>query len=232
MCSAMPERPLSIALGTGGATRAIVDGSVAMPGVEIDVASAARLPPVFRRMVREAAFDVCEMALTTFVCARAHGKDLIALPVFPVRGFHHGAILVRPDGPVGDPRALERRRVGVNRGYTVTTGVWARAILQQEHGVGLDRITWVTTGDEHVAEYEPPANVVSAPPGGDLAALVSSGLLDAAVGLGAAAPLVPLIPDPIGAALTRLRGDGFFPINHVIVTRGALVAERDRKSVV
>ena len=50
--------------------------------------------------------------------------------------------------------------MGVNRGYTVTTGLWARGVLQEEHGVDLSTITWVLSGDEHVAEYVPPSNVV------------------------------------------------------------------------
>src|SRR5687768_17723510 len=60
---------------------------------------------------------------------------------------------------------LEGKRVGVNRGYTVTTGVWARSVLQDEHGVDLGKVTWVLSGDEHVAEYKPPSNVVPIEPG-------------------------------------------------------------------
>ena len=63
----------------------------------------------FRRMVRTLEFDVCEMALTTYLCAREHGVRFTALPVFLVRAFHHGAILQRVDGPVADPRTLEGR---------------------------------------------------------------------------------------------------------------------------
>ena len=85
---------------------------------------------------------------------------MTAVPVFLVRAFHHGAILVNTQGRHPHAKDLEGKRVGVNRGYTVTTGVWARSILQQEHGVDLSKITWVLSGDEHVAEYRPPANVV------------------------------------------------------------------------
>mgnify|MGYP006196305171 CR=1 FL=1 len=53
----------------------------------------------------------------------------------------------------------EGKRVGVNRGYTVTTGVWARGVLQDEYGVDLSKVTWVLSGDEHVAEYQPPGYV-------------------------------------------------------------------------
>ena len=92
-------------------------------------------------MVRELEFDVCEMPLTTYLCAREHGVRFTALPIFLVRAFHHGAIVHKPKFGVENPKDLEGERVGVNRGYTVTTGVWARAILQEEYGVDLSKIT-------------------------------------------------------------------------------------------
>ena len=52
------------------------------------------------------------------------------------------------------PKDLEGRKVGVNRGYTVTTGLWARGVLQSEYGVDLNKITWVPTDDEHVLGFE------------------------------------------------------------------------------
>ncbi len=115
------------------------------------------LVQAFRRMVRTLEFDVTEMAFTTYLVAKAHGKPFTALPVFLVRGFHHGAILRGTS--VGRPRAEGpgRPRVGVNRGYTVTTGVWARGILADEYGVDLSRVTWVLSGDEHVARVRPAA---------------------------------------------------------------------------
>src|ERR671938_156708 len=101
-------------------------------------------------MVREEKYDVTEMAFTTYLVAKEHGARFTALPIFLVRDFHHGAIVAREPG---DPKRLEGRRVGVNRGYTVTTGVWARGVLASEYGVDLERVTWVPSGDEHVTEY-------------------------------------------------------------------------------
>src|ERR1044072_738913 len=87
-------------------------------------------------------------------------KPMTAVAVFLVRAFHHGAVLVNTKAGIRTPKDLEGRKVGVNRGYTVTTGVWARSILQEEYGVDLGKITWVLSGDEHVAEYDPHATVV------------------------------------------------------------------------
>jgi len=90
-----------------------------------------------------------------------------------------------------DPKDLEGERVGVNRGYTVTTGVWARGVLEEEHGVDLGKVTWVLSGDEHVAEYRPPSNVVPLEPGRELADLLAAGELAAAIGVDGFEPLIP-----------------------------------------
>jgi 4,5-dihydroxyphthalate decarboxylase len=164
------------------------------------------------------------MAATTYLVAKEHGAAFTALPVFLVRGFHHGAIMRLDGGPIDHPKQLEGRSVGVNRGYTVTTGVWARSVLQNEYGVDLSRITWVLSGDEHVASYRPPSNVVPAPSGRGLAEMVASGELAAAIGVPGGDGLVPLIPNPAEAGLASLRRTGIYPINHLLVVRDSLLA--------
>ncbi|WP_214110835.1 hypothetical protein [Acrocarpospora catenulata] len=207
---------------TQGNNRALKDGQVTPEGFALDFEEVPVLVHAFRRMVRDLEFDVCEMAFTTYLCAKAHGKRFTALPIFLVRGFHHGAI-VRGAG-VRTPGDLEGRRVGVNRGYTVTTGVWARGILQDEYGVDLERVTWVPSGDEHVAEYLPPANVVPMRAGAKLATLVATGELAAAIGVQESG-LLPLIPDAEEAAFAALARRGLYPINHLVVVRDDLLKE-------
>jgi ABC-type nitrate/sulfonate/bicarbonate transport system substrate-binding protein len=166
------------------------------------------------------------MAFTTYLCARAHGTRFTALPVFLVRGFHHGAVVCSTTAGITHPKDLEGRKVGVNRGYTVTTGVWARAVLQQEYGVDLDQVTWVLSGDEHVAAYEPPANVVPMPDGSTLEDMLVGGELAAIVGAQIDHPdVVPLVPDPTAAAFGALRSRGWYPINHLVVVRDDVLAE-------
>ena len=203
---------------------AVTDGSVQPAGYQLDWQDVPVLVQAFRRMVRSTEFDVCEMAATTYLVAKEHGAAFTALPVFLVRGFHHGAIVRLEGGPIDHPKQLEGRSVGVNRGYTVTTGVWARSVLQNEYGVDLSRITWVLSGDEHVASYRPPANVVPAPPGSALAGMVSSGELAAAIGVPAGDGLVPLIRDPLEAGLASLRRTGIYPVNHLLVVKDSLLA--------
>lgn len=220
----MTELRLRAVSRTSGANALVKDQTVAPEGITLDFEEVPVLVHAFRRMVRELAYDVCEMAITTYLCAREHGKAITALPIFLVRGLHHGAVVHNTRSAVRAPKGLEGRRVGVHRGYTVTTGVWARAILQTEHGVDLDRVTWVRSGDEHVAEYRPPPNVVALEPGKDLVEMLTAGQLDAAVNVDVEhADVAPLIPDPAGAGLAALIERGFYPINHLVVVRDDLL---------
>ena len=205
---------------TQGHTVAIKRGEVDARGVVFDFEEVPVLIDAFRRMVRSLDFDVCEMAFTTYLCAREHGVQFTALPIFLARSFHHGAIVQSSSARIDDPRDLEGRAVGVHRGYTVTTGVWARSILQEEYRVDLARVEWMCSGDEHVAEYRPPPNVRRIEPGQSLVELVVTGNLPAAVGLSIDDPAVePLIPDAERAALGALATRGHYPINHLVVVR-------------
>jgi len=221
----MAELKLKTVTRTQGNNQALKDGSVKPKTFAFDFVDVPVLIDGFRRMVRGNEFDICEMAITTYVCARAHRKPMTAVPVFLVRAFHHGAILVNTKAGIRTPKDLEGRRVGVNRGYTVTTGLWARSILQDEHGVDLGKITWVLSGDEHVAEYRPPANVVPIDPGHKMADLLASGALAAAIGVEVDHPDVrPLIPNALEAGIAALRSRGHYPINHTVVIRDELLA--------
>ena len=209
---------------TQGTTQALKDGTVRPRGFTFDFEDVPILIHAFRRMVRGLEFDVSEMAITTYLCARAHGTRFTALPVFLVRAFHHGAILYNANAGIRGAKDLEGRKVGVNRGYTVTTGLWARSVLQQEHGVDLSRITWVLSGDEHVADYRPPANVVSIELGRTIGEMLSAGELAAAIGVQVEhADVKPLFPNALEAGLAALRQRGHYPINHLVVVKDELL---------
>ncbi len=216
---------LKTAVVTTGQTAALKDGTVTPHGFAFDFEEVPVIIQAFRRMVRGLEFDMSEMAITTYVCARAHGKAFTALPVFLMRAFHHGAVLYNVNSGIRSPKDLEGRKVGVNRGYTVTTGLWARSVLQNEYGVDLKKITWVLSGDEHVAEYQPPSNVVPIEPGKKLEDMLVSGELVAAIGaVKVESPDVkPLIPNATEAGLASMRRTGIFPINHTLVVKNELL---------
>jgi ABC-type nitrate/sulfonate/bicarbonate transport system substrate-binding protein len=215
---------LKTALGRRGHTQPLMDGTVKPRTFEFDFEDVPIIINAFRRMVRNLEFDISEMAMTTYLCARDHGKRFTAIPVFPMRAFHHGAIVYNTRAGVHTPKDLEGKKVGVNRGYTVTTGLWARSILQHEYDVDLSKVTWVLSGDEHVAEYRPPANVVSIEPGKTLEALLTAGDIAAAIGVQVDSPDVKtLIPNAREAGFETLRRRGLYPINHTVVVRNDLL---------
>ncbi len=210
---------LTVVTRTSPLNAALKDGRVRVDGHELAFEEVTPITKAFRIMCRELAYDVTEMAATTYLVARDRGKPFTALPVFLTRGLHRSAVVAPAPG---DPRTLEGKRVGVNRGYTVTTGVWARGILASDYGVDLDRVTWVRTDEEHVAEYEPPPNV-ELDRGRDLAEAVLSGELAAAVGQVAHPELVPLVEDAREVDLRRVADRGWWPVNHLLVVRDELL---------
>src|SRR6202030_27617 len=106
------------------------------------------------------------------------GAPFVALPIFVLRRFHHAGLLVRPDAGIKTPKDLEGRKVGV-RAYSVTTGVWTRAVLIDEYGLDSSKVTWVVDDEEHVTQLKLPANVVHAPEGKSLQSMMKAGEIQA-----------------------------------------------------
>ncbi len=213
---------------TQGNNAALKNGTVTPTGYQLDFEEVPVLVNAFRRMVRGLEFDVCEMAITTYLCAKEHGVKFTALPIFLVRAFHHEAILqnINAPGRVSDPKQLEGKRVGVNRGYTVTTGVWARAVLQEDYGVDLSKVTWVLSGDEHVQAYQPPPNVKPIEAGKTIEGLLKSGDLAAAINIKAEDPEIrSMIENPTDAGIAAYKRTGHYPINHLIAVRDEVLYE-------
>lgn len=220
-------QPLSIALGNYGLTKPLKTGQVPPGRLALNYVPIEQIVPAMRRMCRGLEYDICEMAFTTYVCARAYNKPFTAIPVFVTRNFHHWAIFYNEKSGIRVPKDLEGRRVGVNRGYTVTTGLWARGILQSEYGVDLDKITWIPTDDEHVAEFKGPPNVDYKFRGRSMRELLLSGEIDAALGeVGVEDPEIkPLIPNAREASYDYFRRTGIYPINHGIVVKNTLLKQ-------
>lgn len=234
------DRPrLKIAIGTYGHTAAIKNGSVPIEGVDADMIEVQPIIQAFRRMVRDLEFDICEMAPTTYMIARALGAPYIALPIFVMRRFHHAGFIVRPDANIRTPKDLEGKKVGV-RAYSVTTGVWTRGIFVNEYGLDSSNVTWVVDDEEHVIALKLPPNVIHAPPAKSLQSMMASGEIQAGftgpAGVGRAGPPIGNwdMNAPTGAAAgtyPELIGDveqveaawfrrtGIYPIHGLIVVK-------------
>lgn len=208
-----------------GANRTLITGETSSPEFTLAFADEPVLVKGFRKMVRDLEFDVAEMAITTYLTAKEHGVAFTALPIFLVRDFHHGATQVLRQNAGRPASDFTGARIGVNRGYTVTTGVWGRAALV-DAGLDLDSVNWVRSGDEHVASYMPPQNVTTIRDGSTLEGLLLGGELDAVVGADISHPdVVPLFENPDEAAAEQVQERGIFPINHLLVVRNDLVAQ-------
>lgn len=169
---------LKLAVADNSHVAAVKSGEIPIEGVDADFVNVTPQIAAFRRMVRDVEFDVCELAPTTYIIARALGAPFVALPVFLMRAFHHGGLLVRPDASIKRPKDLEGKKVGV-RAYSVTTGVWTRGILIDEYGLDSSKVTWVVDDEEHVVEMKLPANVVHAPADSSLVEMMSKGDIQA-----------------------------------------------------
>lgn len=169
---------LTLAIADHPHTAAVRDGSIPIEGVDAEFITVKPQIAAFRRMVRQVEFDVCELAPTTYLIARAYGAPFTALPIFVQRRFHHAGLLVHPEARVQIPKDLEGKKVGV-RAYSVTTGVWTRGILMDEFGLDASKVTWVVDDEEHVMQLPLPANVVHAPQGRSLADMMAAGELAA-----------------------------------------------------
>jgi 4,5-dihydroxyphthalate decarboxylase len=168
----------------------------------------------FKRVVRNLEFDVAEMAIMTFLVAKAFGKPYRLLPFVVMARYQH-PYLVTNRGL--SPKDLEGKRVGV-RSYSVTTGAWIRGILAEDYGVDLSKIQWITYEEPHVAEFRDPPNVRRAPAGKEINAMLLAGELDAAI-LGAVPTdpkLEPVIPDPEAAGRRWGEKHGAIQLNHLV----------------
>ena len=219
----MTDLALRTAIGNYGHTTPLKDGTIRSQMFEMEHSEISPVPMIFRRMVRTLEFDVAEMALATYLCSRAHGKRFTALPVFLTRDFYHGTMSYNVNSGIESPGDLEGRRVGV-RSYTFTPGVWTRGILQSEYDVDLNAVTWVISGDEHVAEYEAPANVVYSE-SNDLGEMLLSGEIDAAIGVppGVSPDIHPLFQDPQALDANWHEKTGLYPISHLLVVKDELL---------
>jgi 4,5-dihydroxyphthalate decarboxylase len=227
----MPTKPDKVKLftlmGSYPNAMALKDGRITSDLVEFDFADVKVSNTAFKPLVREAKFDLAEVAIVTFLQAKHYGKPYVLIPATVVgRGQLH-TIAYNPERGHLEPRDLNGKTVGV-RAYTQTTGVWVRGILAEDYEVDLSSIDWVTFEEGHVAEYLDPPNVRRAPEGKQLVQMLLDGELDAAI-VGDKFPdprLKALVPDPETANRKWSEAHGGVPINHMLVIREQLAKTR------
>jgi 4,5-dihydroxyphthalate decarboxylase len=230
----MAKLELSVAVGDYDRTRARIDGSVAIDGVD-PIYMTLGPEEIFFRAFRAAEFDICELSLSSYTVKTAQNNcPYIAVPAFVSRAFRHTAIYVRTDR-VKKPEDLKGRKVGLPE-YQLTANVWARALLEDDYGVKPSDIHWIRGGIEEAGRPEklaiklpPGVRLDNAPDGATISGLLEAGEID-----GFIAPRPPtlvqkghpnigwLFSDPVAVAKDYYKRTGLFPIMHVVGIRRTL----------
>src|SRR2546421_7101802 len=177
----------------------------------------------FKRVVRNLEFDVAEMAIITYLIAKAHDKPYRLLPFTVLARYQHPFLVYNAARGTLTPEELHGKRVGV-RSYSVTTGAWIRQILAEDHGVDISRVKWLTFEEAHVAEFRDPPNVERAPAGKEITAMLKAGELDAAIlpAVPTDPKLKPLIRDPEAAGKRWGEKHHAIQLNHLVVVKNSV----------
>ena len=206
---------LRVLLGDYPHTAALKSGAITSDLVELEFAQYSPLNKGFKPMVRDGAFDVSEMAVVTYLMAKAHHKPMVLLPSVMIARFAHSYAAVNAAAGIRTPRDLEGKRIGI-RSFTTTSGAWLRGILANDCGVDLDAIDWVTFEDPHVAEYHD--TTTRAPAGKQIVPMLLDGELDAVLGEKCDdARVQPLFSDPAADEKAWFARHGVMPLNHMVV---------------
>jgi 4,5-dihydroxyphthalate decarboxylase len=216
------RKTLKTLIGTYPHTAPLKSGALRSDRLDFEFTEIVPVWDGFKGMIRDDKYDVSEMAIVTYLLAKAHGKPLALLPAAMIGRFQHPyAIYNASKGPM-TPADLKGKRVGI-RSFTTTTGAWIRGILANDYGVDLDSVEWMTFEEPHVAEYKDTTQ--RAPEGKKIVPMLLDGELDAVLGESSGDPRIKsLFGDPQDEAQRWYAKHKVVPINHLVVMRAHDVA--------
>src|SRR5580698_9509779 len=160
-------------------TAALKRGEVTSDHVAFDFAEVTPIWSGFKAMVRERAFDVSEMAVVTYLIAKSFGKPMVLLPAVMTGRIQHAWAIYNGERGMLAPADLKGKKVGI-RSFTTTTGAWLRGMFENDYGLDLASVRWITFEDPHVAEFVDTTE--RAPPGKAILPMLLDGELDAVFG--------------------------------------------------
>jgi 4,5-dihydroxyphthalate decarboxylase len=209
---------LQTVLKTTALTAPLKDGTLGSEQVVLDFTEINPIHKAFAPMVREATFDLSELAIVTALQAIAFKRPVVVLPVVVASRFQRGCLVsYRPHGELA-PEQLRGKRVGV-RSYTQTTGMWVRAHIVEDYGIATPDIHWITHDPAHVEEYRDPPFAEHPAQDKSLLDMLHQGDVDAAIfgnDLPEGDDYVPVIAHAKAKDLAWAQQHGFVPINHVV----------------
>ncbi len=219
----MTRLSLTLACTASDRTRPILDGRVSVPGVDF-VALPGEPEDIFRRALRDRAFEVSELSMGSHIVTTARGDSpYVGVPVFPSRAFRHSAVYIRTDRGIHGPADLAGRTVGLPE-YQQTAALWVRGILREHYGVDTRGIAWRTGGER--VPISLPDGLDVRPFGGDLQEALSAGRIDALIAPrppsafeDRSAPVGRLWPDYRAEEIAWHCATGFFPVMHCLAVR-------------
>ena len=234
----MTEAELTLATEDYDRVRALHDGSVTIPGVNLRHLFLAPME-MFARLFTGHEFDISEMSFGAYLVALSRDPDAfpyVGLPIFPSRVFAHSSIYVRADR-IDKPADLKGKTIGVPN-YQFTRGLCARGMLSDEYGITPADLIWRIAGVDAPQDLD--YQRIAAPPGVDLAALgagatLSQALVDGEIDamISASTPtcfreakpnIARLFVDFRSVEHAYFEKTGIFPIMHLVAVRDRLVA--------
>jgi len=234
---------LDIAFWNYDRTKLLADGSIKIEGVDASFHGARIVPEIFEAMVRQRAYDVSELGMTYFLRTfDDEGRSpFVAIPVFPVRSFRHGAIYVNKASGIRRPQDLAGKRIGELALYGHDAGVMPKGILSDEFGVRPEQSRWIVGGIDFPMN---PIDFVPHPvPNGvevewagkdvDLGGMLEAGEIDALISadipkavLDGSPRVGRLFEDYEAVERDYFRRTGIFPIMHTVVVTRELADKR------
>ncbi len=227
----MSKLRLTLACGAYDLLRALIEGAVVPPGIDLNVLTMAS-PERHGRMLRHVEFDVCELSLVAYLVARDQGKPFTAISAFPHRRFRHGYMVKRANCGVEKPADLNGKRVGLDT-LQNSAGLWMRGILQDHYGVDLKTIEWWCQEEEDIP-FEPAKwmRVKRVPKGKNIDQMLLDGELEGALypetlpSISNRSPkAAPLFPNPKEAEIEYYKKSGIFPIMHTVVIKNEILEQ-------
>jgi 4,5-dihydroxyphthalate decarboxylase len=202
-------------LATYPHTAPLKKGEVTSTRVALDFKDVTPVWSGFKAMVRRQEFDVAEMAVVTYLIAKSFGKPMVLLPAVMTGRIQHAWAIY--NGALGTlaPADLGGKRIGI-RSFTTTTGAWLRGMFENDYGLDLTSVRWITFEEPHVAEYVDATE--RAPEGKEIIPMLGERSDDPRA--------KSLFGDPAAAARMWYQKHHIVPLNHMVVVSTQLAKSR------